>query len=75
MAEDDPQSQKPFYGPNIWPAPGNRVKVKGFFRLVKKKYLISTLVSSHQTTHDFVAFLDILPGWRETMEKFHRQAL
>ncbi|XP_057447218.1 2-oxoglutarate-Fe(II) type oxidoreductase hxnY-like isoform X1 [Lotus japonicus] len=39
VAEDDPESQKPFYGPNKWPAP------------------------------------DILPGWRETMEKFHREAL
>ncbi|KAH1205257.1 2-oxoglutarate-Fe(II) type oxidoreductase hxnY [Glycine max] len=35
--EDDPESNKPFYGPNNWPAPG------------------------------------VLPGWRETMEKFHRE--
>ncbi|KAE9600338.1 hypothetical protein Lal_00046221 [Lupinus albus] len=39
VAEDDPESQKPFYGPNRWPAS------------------------------------DILPGWRETMEKYHHQAL
>ncbi|KAJ1393553.1 Oxoglutarate/iron-dependent dioxygenase [Sesbania bispinosa] len=39
VAEDDPRSQKPFYGPNIWPAS------------------------------------DILPGWRETMEKFQSQTL
>ncbi|XP_028781098.1 2-oxoglutarate-Fe(II) type oxidoreductase hxnY-like isoform X5 [Neltuma alba] len=39
VSEDDPESQKPFYGPNQWPAS------------------------------------DILPGWRETMEKYHRQAL
>ncbi|KAK2397937.1 hypothetical protein P8452_18742 [Trifolium repens] len=39
VAEDDPESNKPFYGPNKWPAP------------------------------------DILPGWRETMEKYHREAL
>nr|ACU21218.1 unknown [Glycine max] len=37
--EDDPESNKPFYGPNNWPAPG------------------------------------VLPGWRETMEKFHRETL
>ncbi|WJX25966.1 hypothetical protein P8452_14953 [Trifolium repens] len=39
VSEDDPESNKPFYGPNKWPAP------------------------------------DILPGWRETMEKYHREAL
>ncbi|XP_061366301.1 2-oxoglutarate-Fe(II) type oxidoreductase hxnY-like isoform X3 [Gastrolobium bilobum] len=39
VAEDDPESHKPFYGPNKWPAP------------------------------------DILPGWRETMEKYHQEAL
>ncbi|XP_047167067.1 2-oxoglutarate-Fe(II) type oxidoreductase hxnY-like [Vigna umbellata] len=37
--EDDPESKKPFYGQNRWPAP------------------------------------DVLPGWRETMEKFHRETL
>ncbi|KAE7998670.1 hypothetical protein FH972_003189 [Carpinus fangiana] len=37
--EDDAEAEKPFYGPNVWPAPG------------------------------------LLPGWRETMEKFHREAL
>ncbi|XP_004513040.1 kihadalactone A synthase LFS-like isoform X2 [Cicer arietinum] len=39
VSEDDPESNKPFYGPNKWPAP------------------------------------DVLPGWRETMEKYHREAL
>ncbi|XP_062147670.1 2-oxoglutarate-Fe(II) type oxidoreductase hxnY-like [Alnus glutinosa] len=39
VEEDDPEAEKPFYGPNVWPAPG------------------------------------VLPGWRETMEKFHREAL
>ncbi|KAK7358377.1 hypothetical protein VNO77_00304 [Canavalia gladiata] len=39
VAEDEPDSHKPFYGPNVWPAP------------------------------------DILPEWRETMEKFQFQAL
>ncbi|KAG6723561.1 hypothetical protein I3842_03G214600 [Carya illinoinensis] len=39
VAEDDPASEKPFYGPNVWPAPG------------------------------------LLPGWRETMERFHQEAL
>ncbi|WVZ13799.1 hypothetical protein V8G54_011365 [Vigna mungo] len=37
--EDDPESKKPFYGQNRWPAP------------------------------------DVLPGWRETMEKFHGETL
>lgn len=37
--EDDPESLKPFYGPNKWPAS------------------------------------DIVPGWRETMEKYHQEAL
>ncbi|XP_021276187.1 2-oxoglutarate-Fe(II) type oxidoreductase isoform X3 [Herrania umbratica] len=37
--EDDPDSEKPFYGPNVWPADG------------------------------------VLPGWRQTMEKFHHEAL
>ncbi|OVA12445.1 Isopenicillin N synthase [Macleaya cordata] len=39
VSEDDPASQKPFYGPNLWPS------------------------------------TDLLPGWRETMEKYHREAL
>ncbi|KAE9588172.1 putative aminocyclopropanecarboxylate oxidase [Lupinus albus] len=39
VAEDDPESQKPFYGPNRWPAS------------------------------------DILPGWKDAMEKYHHQAL
>ncbi|KAB1214813.1 hypothetical protein CJ030_MR5G018797 [Morella rubra] len=39
VAEDAPEAEKPFFGPNVWPAPG------------------------------------LLPGWRETMEKFHREAL
>ncbi|KAK4283864.1 hypothetical protein QN277_000768 [Acacia crassicarpa] len=39
VSEDDSESQKPFYGPNQWPAS------------------------------------DILPGWRQTMEKYHQQAL
>ncbi|GMY36159.1 2-oxoglutarate-Fe(II) type oxidoreductase hxnY [Fagus crenata] len=37
--EADPGAEKPFFGPNVWPAP------------------------------------ELLPGWRETMEKFHREAL
>ncbi|KAK4774696.1 hypothetical protein SAY86_009631 [Trapa natans] len=36
---DDPEANKPFYGPNIWPS------------------------------------TDILPGWRDTMEKYHQKAL
>ncbi|KAH9800985.1 Fe2OG dioxygenase domain-containing protein [Citrus sinensis] len=39
VPEGDPESEKPFYGPNVWPAP------------------------------------DILPGWRETMDRFHQEAL
>ncbi|CAL1374412.1 unnamed protein product [Linum trigynum] len=39
VPEDDPEAEKPFYGPNVWPSS------------------------------------DLLPGWRETMEKFHQQAL
>ncbi|KAK9697603.1 hypothetical protein RND81_08G048000 [Saponaria officinalis] len=39
VPEDDPEAEKPFYGPNIWPA------------------------------------TEILPGWRQTMEKYHSQAL
>ncbi|KAG2713042.1 hypothetical protein I3843_04G147300 [Carya illinoinensis] len=39
VPEDDPEAEKPFYGQNVWPAPG------------------------------------LLPGWRETMEKFHQEAL
>ncbi|XP_061371131.1 2-oxoglutarate-Fe(II) type oxidoreductase hxnY-like [Gastrolobium bilobum] len=39
VADDDPESQKPFYGPNVWPAS------------------------------------DVLPGWRDTMEKFQWEAL
>lgn len=34
--EDDPESQKPFYGPNKWPAPGKNVK----FITFEKKILI-----------------------------------
>ncbi|CAO2841872.1 unnamed protein product [Amaranthus hypochondriacus] len=39
VPEDDPEAEKPFYGPNIWPAS------------------------------------DLLPGWRQTMEKYHHEAL
>ncbi|XP_073150539.1 azadirone synthase LFS-like isoform X1 [Henckelia pumila] len=39
LSEDDPDAQKPFYGPNLWPR------------------------------------ADILPAWRETMEKYHQKAL
>ncbi|KAL5545853.1 hypothetical protein UlMin_005540 [Ulmus minor] len=39
VPEDDPDAEKPYYGPNIWPQQ------------------------------------DQLPRWRETMEKFHQQAL
>ncbi|XP_043722737.1 2-oxoglutarate-Fe(II) type oxidoreductase hxnY-like isoform X2 [Telopea speciosissima] len=39
VPEDDPEAEKPFYGPNIWPA------------------------------------TDLLPGWRQTMEKYHQEAL
>ncbi|KAI5320345.1 PREDICTED: 2-oxoglutarate-Fe(II) type [Prunus dulcis] len=40
LPEDDPEPEnKPFYGPNVWPAP------------------------------------DLLPGWRDSMEEYHRQCL
>ncbi|EEF48183.1 2-oxoglutarate-Fe(II) type oxidoreductase hxnY isoform X2 [Ricinus communis] len=39
VPEDDPEADKPFYGPNVWPKP------------------------------------DLLPGWRQTMERFHQEAL
>ncbi|KAI4347067.1 hypothetical protein L6164_007916 [Bauhinia variegata] len=39
VAEQEADLQKPYYGPNIWPA------------------------------------ADTLPGWRETMEKYHRETL
>ncbi|KAJ4951028.1 hypothetical protein NE237_027860 [Protea cynaroides] len=39
LPEDDPEAEKPFYGPNVWPA------------------------------------TDFLPGWRQTMEKYHQEAL
>ncbi|XP_057467076.1 2-oxoglutarate-Fe(II) type oxidoreductase hxnY [Actinidia eriantha] len=39
VPEKDPDAQKPFFGPNVWPTD------------------------------------DILPGWRETMEKYHCEAL
>ncbi|MBA0574382.1 hypothetical protein Golob_001591 [Gossypium lobatum] len=39
VPKDDPEVEKPFYGPNVWPEDG------------------------------------LLPGWRQTMEKFHHQAL
>ncbi|CAO2841874.1 unnamed protein product [Amaranthus hypochondriacus] len=39
VPEDDPDADKPFHGPNVWPAS------------------------------------DLLPGWRQTMEKYHKQAL
>ncbi|KAJ4958935.1 hypothetical protein NE237_026046 [Protea cynaroides] len=39
VPEDDQEAEKPFYGPNIWPA------------------------------------TDLLPGWRQTMEKYHQEAL
>ncbi|KAK9130956.1 hypothetical protein Sjap_011443 [Stephania japonica] len=39
VPENDPDSEKPFFGPNVWPSK------------------------------------DLLPGWRETMEKYHEEAL
>ncbi|KAI4379388.1 hypothetical protein MLD38_005695 [Melastoma candidum] len=39
VPEDDPEANKPFYGPNVWPDSG------------------------------------VLPGWREIMEKYHRETL
>ncbi|MBA0752566.1 hypothetical protein Gogos_001389 [Gossypium gossypioides] len=39
VPKDDPEAEKLFYGPNVWPEDG------------------------------------LLPGWRQTMEKFHHQAL
>ncbi|THG04837.1 hypothetical protein TEA_027814 [Camellia sinensis var. sinensis] len=39
VPENDPDIEKPLYGPNVWPPS------------------------------------DVLPGWRETMEKYHREAL
>ncbi|XP_073110755.1 kihadalactone A synthase LFS isoform X1 [Elaeis guineensis] len=39
VPEDDPQAEKPFCGPNLWPSG------------------------------------DLLPGWRETMEQYQREAL
>ncbi|XP_065850390.1 2-oxoglutarate-Fe(II) type oxidoreductase hxnY isoform X3 [Euphorbia lathyris] len=39
VSEDDAAAEKPFYGPNVWPAD------------------------------------DLLPGWRETMERFRREGL
>ncbi|KAF3951811.1 hypothetical protein CMV_022581 [Castanea mollissima] len=39
VAEGDPEAEKPFYGPNVWPEP------------------------------------ELVPGWRETMENYHREAL
>ncbi|ONK66809.1 uncharacterized protein A4U43_C06F12200 [Asparagus officinalis] len=39
VSEDDPQAQKPFFGPNLWPSE------------------------------------DLLPGWRQTMEQYHKEAL
>ncbi|KAL7588685.1 hypothetical protein Lser_V15G39213 [Lactuca serriola] len=39
LPEDDPEAQRTFYGPNLWPDS------------------------------------DILPGWRQTMEKYHQKAL
>nr|XP_043619181.1 2-oxoglutarate-dependent dioxygenase citB-like isoform X4 [Erigeron canadensis]XP_043619182.1 2-oxoglutarate-dependent dioxygenase citB-like isoform X4 [Erigeron canadensis] len=39
LPEDDPEAQRSFYGPNLWPGS------------------------------------DILPGWRQTMEKYHQEAM
>ncbi|KAL3532523.1 hypothetical protein ACH5RR_006044 [Cinchona calisaya] len=39
VPQGDPEAEKPFYGPNLWP------------------------------------MADILPGWKETMERYHREAL
>lgn len=39
VPDGDPQAEKPFYGPNVWPSE------------------------------------DLLPGWRQIMEQYHREAL
>lgn len=38
--EDDAEAEKPFYGPNVWPAPGNYrvMKIKLVFFLKKEKF-------------------------------------
>ncbi|CAL5443377.1 unnamed protein product [Camellia sinensis] len=52
VPENDPNLEKPLYGPNVWPTVVS-VNRFGLFGRLK----------------------DILPGWRETMEKYHREAL
>lgn len=37
VPKDDPESKKPFYGPNIWPASGNWVKLLDISSFKKKK--------------------------------------
>ncbi|GKV06699.1 hypothetical protein SLEP1_g18555 [Rubroshorea leprosula] len=53
VPEDDPDAEKPFYGPNVWPSEGSFVT-----------FLLQQIM-----------LLDILPGWRQTMGKFHHEAL
>lgn len=62
----DSVGERPFYGPNIWPAEGI--------------YIIEVLIVAFATYHDFLLnmfcyLLDLLPGWRKIMEKFHTEAL
>lgn len=66
VPEDDPEADKPFYGPNIWPPTGKKIM---WFYILKpcQCYLIIFIVS-------FIS-ADILPGWRDTMEKYHQKAL
>lgn len=77
VGKDDPESEKPFYGPNQWPASGKYMKlvVSGYFfeQIISYSSLWSYI--AHSFFFSFLLFPDILPGWRETMEKYHQQAL
>lgn len=42
VAEDAPEAEKPFYGPNVWPAPGNYWSL---FLMVLRQLMQVTFVS------------------------------
>ncbi|PIN20594.1 Iron/ascorbate family oxidoreductase [Handroanthus impetiginosus] len=71
ISEADADTQKPFYGPNEWPSEVKRHKGP------EKHKCHSRLTEDENFPCHYsrILILDFMPGWRETMEKYHQKAL
>ena len=73
VPEDDPQAEKPLHGPNLWPTAGNFATQ--LLLHVEHQSCFINLANLLVKSGIFFFCKDILPGWRETMERYHREAL